>query len=88
MNDTAPARIIEVFGRETCTDTRRTRDLLERLGVDHRFHDVDADAASGAEAVALSGDTRVPVVRLADGEIVVEPTDDWMLERLGKQDAR
>ncbi|MDR7183274.1 glutaredoxin [Microbacterium trichothecenolyticum] len=83
MSDSAPGRLIEVFGRETCTDTRRTRDLLERLGVDYRFHDVEGDARERAVAVALSGGTRVPVVRLTDGVIGVEPTDEWMLARIG-----
>jgi glutaredoxin len=84
MTPSIPDQLIDVFGRETCTDTRSTRDLLERLDIPYRFHDIEAHARHRAEAVALSGEARVPVVRMPDGEIAVEPSDEWMLARLGR----
>ncbi|MCM3657824.1 glutaredoxin [Agromyces mediolanus] len=74
-----------VYGKAGCADTRRTLALLTELGVPAEFLDVEADAALAAEAARLGGGPRVPVVRFADGAIEVEPPDELVLARLGRE---
>ncbi len=77
---------IDVYGKLECPDTNRTRALLDKHGVAYAFHDVEAEPENHEAAVRLSGRMQVPVVRFADGSVVVEPTDEWMSQRLGLGD--
>lgn len=66
---------ITVYGKATCDDTLRSRALLEARAVDYDYRDVEHDPAHAAEALRLSGVTRVPVIDV-DGSVLVEPSDD------------
>jgi mycoredoxin len=67
---------VVVYGKRECADTLRTRALLRDAGVEYRFVDVEASADDAARATALGGSTKVPVVVLPDGAVLVEPSDD------------
>ena len=75
---------ITVFGADWCGDTRRSRELLDRLGL--AYADVDVDAhptASDWAAAQNGGQRRIPVVVLgAGGPTLIEPTDDALLVAL------
>ena len=66
---------MKVYGADWCGDCVRTKRLLDRLGSDYEWVDVDADPAAAAEAERISGRKNIPVIVLPSGEILVEPTD-------------
>ena len=66
---------VSFYTAEWCGDCRRSKSLLEALGVEYDLKDVEADKATADEAQAISGRTNIPVVRFADGEFMVEPSD-------------
>ena len=66
---------VTFYGADWCSDCRRSKSLLNTLGVEFEMKDVEADKATADEAQAISGRTNIPVVRFADGEFLVEPSD-------------
>ena len=65
--------LVTVHGASWCKDTRRSLRLLRRLGVSHRFRDVDDDAAALRRVFELNdGKRQTPVIELS-GEVLVEP---------------
>lgn len=77
--DGAPARSgLTLYGAPWCGDTRRSRRLLDRLGVPYTDIDVDQHAAGNAWAAAQrGGERRIPTIRLAPHEpLLFEPSDD------------
>jgi glutaredoxin len=79
-SDTSPGLI--VYGADWCEDTRRTRRLLRRLGVLHRYRNVDEDLDALERATELNrGVRRTPVVTLKD-DVLVEPTNLAMTNAL------
>ena len=68
---------ITVFGADWCGDTRRSRALLDRLGVPYAYVDVDEDEAASAWVVAHNnGRRRLPTIVVgAGGPILAEPSD-------------
>ena len=76
--DLAAAPTVTILGAAWCEDTRRTRRLLRRLGVPHRYRDVDLDLEALEEATTLNrGIRRTPVVTLA-GQVLVEPSNETL----------
>jgi glutaredoxin len=71
-----PPPVVTVFGAAWCEDTSRTRRFLRRLGVAHRYYDVDLDFDALERATMLNqGVRRTPVVLLAE-QVLVEPSND------------
>lgn len=66
---------ITFYGADWCSDCRRSKSLLNTLGVEFEMKDVETDKATADEAQAISGRTNIPVVKFADGEFLVEPSD-------------
>lgn len=66
---------IEFFGADWCGDCRRSKRLLDGLGVEYTLHDVEHDAEARERAIALSGRQSIPVILFPDGTILVEPSD-------------
>jgi glutaredoxin-like protein len=66
---------VTLYSADWCSDCRRSKSLLNTLGVEYDLKDVEADKATADEAQAISGRTNIPVVRFADGEFMVEPSD-------------
>jgi glutaredoxin len=70
------APTVAIFGAAWCEDTRRTRRLLRRLGVPHRYRDVDLDMQAMEQATTLNhGIRRTPVVTVAS-QVLVEPSNE------------
>lgn len=71
---------VKVFGTDWCPDTQRTRTHLERLGVDYKFIDIDADAHGEEQVIeAGNGKRKIPLVELqAQGvkQRLVEPSNE------------
>ena len=66
---------VEFYGADWCSDCRRSKSLLNTLGVEYEMNDVEADPAMADKAMEISGRKNIPVIRFADGAHLVEPTD-------------
>jgi mycoredoxin len=88
--------MITVYGADWCEDTRRSLRHLRRLGVAHRYINIDEDIDALHRALALnSGVRRTPTIDLgAGGGALVEPENDTLtgalveLEMLMHEDAQ
>ena len=71
-----------MFGAEWCRDCRRSKALLEKLGIDYDYVDLEAVEDGADQAKAISGRTNIPVVVFPDGTHQVEPTDAELQAKL------
>lgn len=78
-----PHHAVTIYGADWCEDTVRVRALLERLGIEYNYYNVDLDPGIRRTMEALEGGAsdRVPVVRM-DDRVLVEPTDDALTTAL------
>jgi glutaredoxin len=70
--------IVIVYGADWCEDTRRSLRHLRRLGVSHRYVNIDEDLEALHRAMALNGgNRRTPTIDLGlGGPPLVEPDND------------
>ncbi|HWU47697.1 MAG TPA: glutaredoxin domain-containing protein [Humibacter sp.] len=73
---------LTMFGAEWCRDCRRSKALLEKLGIDYDYVDLEAVEDGADQAKAISGRTNIPVVVFPDGTHQVEPTDAELQAKL------
>ncbi|WP_290062204.1 glutaredoxin domain-containing protein [Amycolatopsis solani] len=74
---------LTVYGASWCPDVKRSRALLDGLGIEYSYVDVEADAAAEARVRELqNGARRIPTIVWADGTFLVEPSDDELSARL------
>ena len=66
---------ITMYGADWCGDCRRSKKLLDTMGVDYEYIDVEAIEHAADEARAISGRTNIPVVVFPDGTHYTEPSD-------------
>lgn len=67
---------VALYGGDWCPDCRRSKRLLNRLGVPFTYFDVDEDDSAMAAMLAMNGGRQsIPVVVLPDGQVLVEPSD-------------
>jgi len=87
--------MITVYGADWCEDTRRSLRQLRRLGIAHRYVNIDEDLDALDRAKALNnGERRTPTIDLGvGGGAIVEPDNDTLtgalveLEMLTQEDA-
>lgn len=73
---------ITMFGAQWCGDCRRSKSLLDTLGVDYDYVDLENEADGADRAQAISGRTRIPVIVFPDDSHVVEPSDAQLHAKL------
>jgi glutaredoxin len=73
---------ITLYGADWCSDCRRSKKLLDELGAEYEYIDVEAVPAAADAARAISGVTSIPVIVFPDGTHVVEPTDADLRHRV------
>ena len=73
---------ITMFGTDWCRDCIRSKALLERLGVEYDYIDLERVEDGADRARAISGRTQIPVVVFPDGDHYVEPTDAQLRVKL------
>jgi glutaredoxin len=80
--------MIIVYGADWCEDTRRSLRHLRRLGVPHRYLNIDEDLDALHRAKALNhGLRRTPVIDLGlGGSPLVEPDNDSLTAALVERD--
>ena len=71
--------IPRMLGADWCPDCRRSKALLDRLGVAYEYVDLEADPDRYAEVEAISGGRSIPTILFPEGDHLVEP-DDATLE--------
>ena len=64
-----------MYGAEWCSDCRRSKKLLDEMGVAYEYVDTDAVIDGADRAFAISGRMNFPVIAFADGTHFVEPSD-------------
>jgi thioredoxin reductase (NADPH) len=75
--------LVRVVGAHPSPRAHELRDLLERNGIPHGFHVADSDEGKRLlERAALDG-SRLPVVILPDGFVLVDPSNAEVLDSLG-----
>jgi glutaredoxin len=72
--------MLTVYGADWCEDTRRSLRHLRRLGVQHRYVNIDEDLDALERAKALNdGQRRTPTIDLGvGGRALVEPDNDTL----------
>lgn len=74
---------VTVLGAEWCGDCRRSKRLLERLGVPFTWVDLVAQPDRIEEVTRFNGGAQsIPVVVFPDGSHLTEPSDPALTERL------
>jgi glutaredoxin len=76
---------VTFYGADWCSDCRRSKSLLETLGVEYDMKDVEKSADLAAESEAIAGRKNIPVVQFKDGHFMVEPTDADLHAELTKR---
>jgi thioredoxin reductase (NADPH) len=75
--------LVRVVGAEPSPRAHELRELLERNRIPHGFHRADSDEGKRLlERAGLDG-SRLPVVVLLDGLVLVDPTNAEVLDSLG-----
>jgi glutaredoxin len=77
---------VTFYGADWCSDCRRSKSLLNTLGVEYEMKDVEQSADLAAEAEAVAGIKKIPVLVIADVEFMVEPSDADLHAALTKRD--
>ncbi len=79
-----PYEGIRVLGATWSPQSYAVKEFLSRNGVPYQWADVDADEADRALATGVTGDpTVLPVVLLADGTPLVQPTNSELADKVG-----
>ncbi len=79
---------IIVYGARWCPDCTRVTDYLSSQHLDYKFVNVDASEKHLSEAsVSAGGSDEIPVVILANGEVLICPSTEVLTAALGDQDA-
>ena len=66
---------VEYYGADWCSDCRRSKSLLNTLGVAFDEFNVEESKEMAEKAKSIAGRTNIPVIRFADGAHLVEPSD-------------
>lgn len=69
-------KTVTMYGADWCSDCRRSKALLDSLGTEYDYVDIEKVEDGAARALAISGRTSIPVIVFADGSFQVEPSDD------------
>ena len=73
---------VVMYGADWCPDCRRSKKLMDTMGVEYEERNVEESAEYTAEAEAISGRKNIPVIQFADGAFLVEPTDEALRSAL------
>jgi mycoredoxin len=79
---------IVMYGADWCGDCRRAQRLLDDRGVPYRYVDVEDDDEAREESRRIGNSTKIPVIVMPDGSVLVEPTDPELAAKLDQVAAR
>lgn len=79
-----PTKPILIYGTTWCPDCRRAKQFFGEHRVQYTWVDIEQDDAAMAEVERINGGKRiVPTIICADGDVLVEPSNDELAARLG-----
>ena len=64
-----------MYGADWCGDCRRSKKVLDSMGVDYEYVDLEVNVPAADIARSISGRTNIPVITFPDGTHFVEPSD-------------
>jgi glutaredoxin len=74
---------VTVYGADWCPDCRRSKRLLDRLGVAYDYVDLESDPDQTAEVVRRNaGRQSIPVIVFPDDTHLTEPSDPALTAKL------
>ena len=74
---------IDFYGAAWCSDCRRSKKLMEELGVEFNYIDVEADETASEKVIAINNGMRsIPVTVFEDGTHLTEPSDPDLKAKL------
>ena len=74
---------ITMYSADWCGDCRRSKRLLDQMGVDYTIIDVEADPAASDKVIEINGGMRsIPVIVFKDGTHMTEPSDNDLKAKL------
>jgi mycoredoxin len=75
---------ITLYGTQWCGDTIRARRILDTNQIQYEWIDIDKNA-DGAQVVKQinHGNRSVPTIVFEDGSVLVEPSNNELLKKLG-----
>ncbi len=82
LTDGTPVATIDFYGAQWCRDCRRSKKLLDNLGVSYTYHDLETEEGAPERATEISGQKHIPVVHFSDGTFQVEPSDAELREKV------
>lgn len=66
---------VTFYSADWCGDCRRSKSLMNTLGVEYELKDVEHNPEFAVEAEQIAGRKNIPVIQFADGKFLVEPSD-------------
>jgi glutaredoxin-like protein len=71
-----------MYGAQWCGDCRRSKSLLDTLGLEYTYIDLEEKPEAADKAQAISGRKNIPVIVFPDGTHQVEPSDSDLHAKL------
>lgn len=67
---------ITIYGAQWCADCKRSKEYLNSIGASYTYIDIqDTPDAAAAMQHINGGRNRIPTIQLANGVVLVEPSD-------------
>lgn len=74
---------VVMYSGDWCGDCRRSKKLLDSLGVNYTLIDVEADPLAAQKVIDINGGLRsIPVIVFEDGTHLTEPSDKALTAKL------
>jgi len=74
---------ITMYGAEWCGDCRRSQRLLNELGIEYTYINIEEVDGAADKVVEINGGAQsIPVVMFSDGTHLTEPSDPDLRKKL------
>jgi glutaredoxin len=74
---------IVLYGTRWCYDALQSVQIFKRQGVPYRWIDIDVDPEGCKFVKTVNGGMKsVPTILFPDGDILIEPSNDELVEKL------
>jgi len=74
---------ITMYGAQWCGDCVRSKRLLDQLGVDFEYINIEEVAGAADKVIEINGGAKsIPVITFSDGTHLTEPSDPALRKKL------
>lgn len=75
---------ITMYGASWCADCKRSRDFLDSKKIPYDYIDIDTVSGAADKVAEINHGLRsIPTILFSDGEVLVEPTNLQLAQKLG-----